>query len=174
MAKNNTDKKAKMIQKYGVGARFLMLVAVLCFLLALFFTIGVLVMFSYHEFLPTPIILTLFFYIIGGTLLYLSIRKFSARKRLISVYNLVDCGESSIDKIAVAAQVKYSDAVEAIEKLIKDGYLNNVYVNVATGHVEGRKANADYKPIQNITCPNCHATTSTQKGVCEYCGASLQ
>lgn len=32
------------------------------------------------------------------------------------------------------------------------------------------------KPKVNpqITCPNCRATTSTQNGVCEYCGTSLQ
>lgn len=113
--------------------------------------------------------------ILGCACLYLNSLKI---KKLMSIYNFVDCGEESINNIVTAMEIPYVKATEYIEKLIKEGFIKDVFIkdvfiNVSTGQIERRK-DKNSKPVNNVICPNCNASTSDKNGVCEYCGASLK
>lgn len=95
-------------------------------------------------------------------------------KKIAIIDNMITGGVTKLDDISFSSHLSYDNVCKIINKLIESGIYTDVYLNLATREVVHKNSNVSVNPVQNITCPNCHATTSTQKGVCEYCGASLQ
>ena len=95
-------------------------------------------------------------------------------KKIAIIDNMITGGVTKLDEIAFSSHMSYDKVCKLINKLIETGTYTDVYLNLQTRELVHKNAGGFTNPVQKITCPNCHATTSTQKGVCEYCGASLQ
>ena len=95
-------------------------------------------------------------------------------KKIAIIDNMITGGVTKLDEIAFSSHMSYDKVCKIINKLIESGIYTDVYLDLQTRELVHKNAGGFANPVQKITCPNCHATTSTQKGVCEYCGASLQ
>lgn len=88
--------------------------------------------------------------------------------------NMIDNGERSIDNIAMSCGKSYEETVKIINELIQKNLVSGIHIDMVNRIIATKEDAAKSKADIQITCPNCHATTSTKKGICEYCGASLQ
>ena len=116
-----------------------------------------------------------FLMLIGSILcIALGIYSLMRAKKIAIIDNMITGGVTKLDDISFSSHLSYDNVCKIINKLIETGTYTDVYLDLANREVVHKSTNAFANPVQNIICPNCHATTSTQKGVCEYCGASLR
>lgn len=137
----------------------------------------------------------------GGLLMLYASRRLKLKVRRIQKYIALVDGKniSSIDSIASAIPIKYSDAIKDLQSLINKGYFPEAYIDhesrkivkpqrtftkvVYEEHVW--KSSEELEPKQEpkkepkikvVTCKNCGANntiTEDQVCECEYCGSPI-
>ena len=114
------------------------------------------------------------YFILGLILLILGIYRAIIAQKVYSIDNMIICGVTSLDEISMSSHLSYDKVTRIINKLIQKNIYTDMYINTMTRSIEKRTNNGTSTPVQQVSCPNCHAPTSDKNGVCEFCGASLK
>ncbi|HEX3076607.1 MAG TPA: hypothetical protein VHQ24_07080 [Lachnospiraceae bacterium] len=137
----------------------------------------------------------------GGLLMLYVARRMKLKVRRIQKYIALVDGKNitSIDNIASAIPIKYSDAIEDLQSLINKGYFPESYIDhesrqivkpqrtftkvVYEEHVWKSRENSELKQepkkepkTKVVTCKNCGANNTITEGLvgeCEYCGSPI-
>lgn len=137
-----------------------------------------------------------FFFIIGGGALINKAKKLNKEAESIKRYLaiIVNGNVRQLDSIAAATGKKYDVVKADVQKMIKQGYLKNAYINENTREVVLPSA-APAAPVANpvftnplqpaatpvqpqakiVACPCCGANNTIYgaTGECEYCGSPI-
>lgn len=88
--------------------------------------------------------------------------------------------ETSIDRIAQSNNTTYENACKVINEIIKNGALENAYIDEIKREVILPIENIDIHTKilkKSVECPTCGATItvySHKENKCEYCGSSVE
>jgi hypothetical protein len=137
----------------------------------------------------------------GGLLMLYASRRMKLKVRRIQKYIVLVDGKNitSIDDIASAIPIKYSNAIEELQSLISKGYFPEAYIDhesrkiikpqrtftkvVYEEHIW--RSSEELEPKQElkkepkskvVTCKNCGANNTITEGQvceCEYCGSPI-